>query len=293
MLYNYFPVKVRKAIKNCLETYSDIEEIRVRCGQNIVFCNLSGKWFADSFGNFTKNSENGIKLYKDDLKEMLKYFTQNSVYAMQQDIKNGFITLTDGTRVGLGGRGVVKNGCIENINNIFSYNIRIPRQVAGWGVDLFEKIKVNNKNVLIIAPPGLGKTTLLRNMIKYASDCGKNISVIDEKCEIVPIADGRLIFDLGQNTDVLSDVPKNCGINIMLRTMNPEIIAIDELLTEEDFDVVKNASASGIKIFATFHGKCKEDYLLKVKKFGADELKFDCYIAIAQNEKGERIAEEI
>lgn len=289
MIYNYFPVKVREVIKKGLETYNHIEEIRVRCGQNIVFCNQSNKLFLDESGNLTEYFERGIKLYKDDMKEMLKYFTQNSVYAMQQDIKNGFVTLADGTRIGLCGRCVVKNGEIENINNISSFNIRLSRQVAEWGYEIFDEIRVTDKNILIIAPPGLGKTTLLRSLIKYVSDCGMNVSVVDEKCEISPVSEGNMIYDLGINTDVLSDAPKNSGINAVLRTMNPQIIATDELLTKEDFELIKNISLSGVKILSTFHGKSLNDYETKMKSFGLSGSVFDCYIAISLNENYERV----
>lgn len=289
MLYNYFPLRIRDVIKNCIEERDDVEEIRVRCGQNIVFSNRTGKWFVNKSGHLTRSSDDSVKLFKDDLKEMLKYFTQNSVYAMQQDIKNGFITLPDGTRVGLCGRCIIKNGEIENISNISSFNIRLSRQISGWGYDLFRKIGVHNKNVLIIAPPGYGKTTLLRNMIKYASDIGKNISVIDEKSEISPVSEGLRIYDLGLNTDVLSDVPKDKGVNMMLRTMNPEIIAVDEMLSKEDFEIIKNTALSGVKIFATFHGSGADDYISKSEAFLGEEFEFDSYIIITENENFKRV----
>lgn len=289
MLYNYFPVRLRKIVKKCMENRDDIEEIRVRCGQNIMFCNRGSKWYVNSSGLLTSSADEGVKLYKDDLKEMIKYFTQNSVYAMQQDIKNGFITLPNGTRVGLCGRCIIKNGEIENISSISSFNIRISRQIVGWGYDVFRKIGAYDKNVLIIAPPGYGKTTLLRNLIKYVSDYGKNISVIDEKSEISPMAEGTRIYDLGINTDILSDVPKDKGINMMLRTMNPEIVAVDEVLTEEDFAIIKNTALSGVRIFATFHGSSTEDYILKAKSFLGEYLEFDSYIEILENENSGRV----
>ena len=282
MLYNYFPDRVREIVRKRLEFDDTIEEIRVRCGQNIVFCTYNDKFFLDETGNFTKDFNDSIKLHKEDLKEMLKYFTRNSVYAVQQDIRNGFVTLSDGTRVGLCGRCIVNNGTIENINNISSFNIRLSRQVIGWGDNIFNEIDVSKKNILIISPPGGGKTTLLRNMIKYASCNGKNVSVVDEKSEIAPFSEGERIYDLGINTDVLSDISKQSGINIMLRTMNPEIIATDELLTKDDFEVLKNTSASGVKVFATFHGINKNDYLTKAKTFGVTENFFDCYIIISK-----------
>ena len=289
MIYNYFPVKIRDIVKKSLEVCDNIEEIRIRSGQNIVFCGSDSKWFIDNTGQFTGDKKNGLKLFKDDLKEMIKYFTLNSVYAMQQDIKNGFITLTDGTRVGLCGRCVIKDGEIENITNISSFNIRMSRQVDGWGNKTFDEIGPESQNTLIIAPPGYGKTTLLRNMIKYASDYGKNVSVIDERCEISPVSEGDRVYDLGVNTDVLSDTSKIIGVNIMLRTMNPEIIAVDEILTKEDFQMLRNTALSGVKIFATFHGKSKNDYERKANAFIGNEHIFDNYIIISKNEKNNRV----
>lgn len=289
MLYNYFPIRIREIVKRCMSSFNNIEEIRIRCGQNIVFCTCNDKLFVSSNGTFTHKETDGVKLYKEDLKEMIKYFTKNSVYAMQQDIKNGFITLSDGTRVGLCGRCVIKNGELENINNISSFNIRLSRQIEEWGYNVFDELGVCNKNVLIIAPPGGGKTTLLRNLIKFASDNGENISVVDERSEISPISDGEKVFNMGMNTDVLSDISKGDGINLMLRTMNPDIIAIDEMLTKEDFKVVKNTFLSGVKVFATFHGMSKMDYIEKADSLTEREIPFDCYITISYSKNNERV----
>jgi len=288
MLYNYFPVRIRETVRRALSYSQSIEEIRVRCGQNIIFCDSNGKWFVDNSGNLTKSFDESIKISKEDMKEMMKYITRNSVYAMQQDIKNGFVTLSDGTRVGLCGRCVVKNGKLENINNFSSFNIRLSRFIEGWGTEVFEKVGVCTKNVLVIAPPGYGKTTLLRNMIKFASDKGRNVSVVDEKCEISPMNEGVCVYELGNNTDILGDINKMIGIHIMIRTMNPEIIATDELLTADDFKALKNASLSGVNIYATFHGTCKEDYYEKAGIFGIDKAFFDCYILIRKNKSNKR-----
>ncbi len=297
MLYNYFPLRVRDAVKQGLKNNTDIEEIRVRCGQNITFCSLNSKCFLDKNGNLIKNTNEGVRLHKEDLKEMFKYFTQNSVYAMQQDIKSGFITLPDGTRVGICGRCITKCGIVENINDISSFNIRLSRQIDGWGNNIFNKFDLAERNVLIIAPPGYGKTTLLRNMIKYASDMGKNVSVIDERSEISPFSEGARIYDLGLNTDVLSDIYKKEGINIMLKTMNPEIIATDEILSKEDFEIINNISVSGVKIFATFHGITEKDYFDKARIFGITKTPFDCFLIISKNHSGRtinyRLLEEI
>lgn len=289
MIYDYFPQRIRSAVQKACNNNKYIEEIRVRCGQNIIICDNHDRWFLDTNGNLTKSVNSTIILYKNDLKEMFGLITHNSVYAMQQDIKNGFITLPDGSRVGLCGRCVIKNGKIENINNISSFNIRLSRQVKDWGSDIFRKLDICTKNVLIVAPPGYGKTTLLRNMVKFVSDNGKNVSVLDERCEISPMYDGEMICDLGVNTDVLSDVPKKEGIAMLLRTMNPDFIATDEIMTKEDFELVTYLTNSGVNVFATFHGKDVNDYISKTKLFGIDGNIFDCFIIISKTDVGRDI----
>jgi len=283
MIYNYFPYALRETIKAALYNCKHLEEIRVRAEKNIVFCESNNRWFVDCNGKLTNDITKGVKVSQKQLEDIIKYLTQNSVYAMQDEIKKGFITIKDGSRVGICGKCIVRDDKIENIKQVSSINIRIAHEVKDCGLEVYKKVCDRSKNLLIISPPGHGKTTLLRDLIRLTSNNGKNVSVVDERCEIAPIIEGKPIFDVGINTDVLSDSPKDIGINMVLRTMNPQIIAVDEIATKEDFEAVLRATNSGVKIFATFHGNTKQDYYDKINAFGVSKILFDNYIYISKN----------
>ena len=190
--------------------------------------------------------------------EALEYISTFSLYAYEDDIRQGFITIKGGHRVGIAGKVVVENGRIRTISNISSINIRISHQVIGCGINAMDYIGSgeNIHNTLIISPPGVGKTTLLRDILRLISDEYKlKVSIVDERSEIASCYKGIPGNDVGIRTDIYDCCPKVEGIMLMIRAMSPQVLAVDEVGGIDDINALIRAIHAGIKLVATAHGQ--------------------------------------
>ena len=193
-----------------------------------------------------------------DIAETVERISQYSLYAMEEELRMGYITLPGGHRVGVVGKAVVEGGNIRTIRPISGLNIRICRAVKGCGDRVLPQIL--NHNTMIISPPGCGKTTLLRDIIRLMSDKSKlTVGVVDERSEIGGSYKGVPQNDVGIRTDILDGCPKAEGMMLLLRAMSPDVIAVDELGGESDALAVENVCNAGIKIICTVHGYGLED----------------------------------
>ena len=220
-----------------------MEELRLRCGQPPA-CRIAGKERALPLAPVTPELLRGI----------LEQATQRSAYAMQEMTRCGFVTLPGGHRLGICGTAVVQNGTITALREPSSLNLRIARQPDGIADRLRDTLWARPQSVLLCGAPGSGKTTLLRDLIRQLSDrFGWRICVVDERLELAACASGVPQFRLGAHTDVLSGAPKAAGIELLLRTMNPEWIAVDEITAEADIAAIRRASYCGVRFLATAH----------------------------------------
>lgn len=167
-------------------------------------------------------------------------------------VSNGYITSKGGHRIGLCGEAVIKDGVFSGLRTVSSLCIRIARDFSGISKDLAQL----SGSTLILGAPGWGKTTLLRDLIRQKSERGTHISVLDEREELFPTG----IFP-GNRTEVLRGCPKSQGVDMLLRTMEPQTIAMDEITAEEDCKALVQAAWCGVELLATAHAASLEDYL--------------------------------
>ena len=261
-ILRYFPNKIYQIFSNLLQENpqiaNELQEIRIRVDKPIIL-KLREKDLILQYN-----------ILQTEILQIVERLCENSIYAYKNQICEGFITIKGGHRVGLTGSCVIENGKITNIKYISSLNIRIAREVKNCSTRILREIReIENKtiyNSIIVAPPGRGKTTILRDIIRRLSDGieeinfrGKTCGVVDERGEIAAMYKGAPQNDVGIRTDIIENVSKNKGVHMLIRTMAPEIIACDEIGSKEDVEAIHYALYSGVKGIFTMHGKNVED----------------------------------
>lgn len=241
---SYFPGQYANAVdKLSLSQQGEIEELRLRNGFPPTI--LLGK-------------EEEL-LHKDCvtgkiLEEILLHATGQAIYSAKEMLKKGFLTVPGGHRLGICGTAVYKSDEIAFLKDVSSINLRIASQRLGFSIPTVQYLWTHPDSTLIVAPPGWGKTTLLRDLILQLSKRFRwRICVCDERMELAACLEGAPQFDLGPTTDVISGAFKSEGISMLLRTMNPQWIAVDEITSEEDVSAMCKASYCGVRFLATAH----------------------------------------
>ena len=261
-ILRYFPNSLYENLSNIFKQnpiiWDRLQEIRIRVGRPIIL-KLRDQ---DILLEYTVS--------QSEILQMLERLCENSIYAYKNQICEGFITVKGGHRVGIAGSCVIENGKIINVKYISSLNFRIAREIINCSTNILREVidKENETifNTIIVAPPGKGKTTILRDLIRILSNGikeidfrGMNCGVVDERGEIAACYKGIPQNDVGVRTDVIENVSKDKGIHMLIRSMAPQIIACDEIGSIEDVLAIKYALSSGVKGIFTMHGKNMDD----------------------------------
>ena len=231
------------------------EEIRLRVGRPISITLSEGEVFLPG----------SPIIVSKDLYTVLEIATKASAHTALERVRQGFVTVQGGHRLGLCGSIVSADGNIHNMRCISSLNIRIAKQITGIGNLLLRDIRAQGEmpSILVLAPPGAGKTTLLRDLIRGISSgiggAALRVGVADERGELGAVWDGVPQFDLGPHTDILDGCSKAEGLMMLLRGMNPQVLAVDEITAPEDIDALHMASGCGVSLLATAHGRSMDD----------------------------------
>jgi stage III sporulation protein AA len=219
-----------------------------------------------------------------DINETMERISRYSYYAFESELAQGYITLPGGHRVGVAGQAVVENGTVKTWRYISGLTIRIAHSVKGCADTVLPHIYNDNgffMNTMIISPPGFGKTTLLRDIVRQISDAGLTVGLVDERSEVAGCFQGIPQNDVGKRTDVLDSCPKAEGMVMLLRAMAPNVVAVDELGGEKDAHAVEQVLNAGVKLLCTAHGYGVEDIrtnpaLVRLMERGV----FDCFIVL-------------
>ncbi|MBV1816967.1 stage III sporulation protein AA [Clostridium cochlearium] len=247
-----------KEIKNQLNAFNfkNIQEIRIRAEKPIIVKEGSNEVITNYMATL------------EDISSVVKRMSSYSIYAYDDEIKQGYITIKGGHRVGICGKCVLDGEKVKTIKYPASLNIRICREVEGCSNKILPYVLKSSmvENTIIISPPNCGKTTLLRDIAKNLSNGikrlnlrGVKVCVIDERSEIASCVNGVPQLNIGLRTDVLDSCPKSQGIMMAIRSMSPEVIVCDEIGSREDIESIIKAMNSGVKLITTVHGYDVED----------------------------------
>ena len=301
-LFQIFSERIRRILEEFRKGADGIEEVRIRAGAPLfVICRDQ---------EYMVGAEAGFRVSAKDVEETLQCAARYSLYAYEEELRQGFLTVQGGHRIGVAGRVVAEGGRIRTIQPVTFLNVRFAHQVCGCadGVMpfLLEEQTGNLRNTLFISPPRCGKTTLLRDVIRQVSDGvpvpygaavpgsltapdgdsgGRRrsftVGVVDERSEIAACFQGIPQNDVGVRTDVLDGCPKALGMMLLIRSMAPEVVAVDEIGSKEDLDALRYVMNCGCRILATVHGTSMEDI---EKKPGLGEFlrerRFERYVVL-------------
>lgn len=270
MLFSLVPNYILDAVKQV--NLSSLAEIRLRVGAPVMVNVLGKNYFLTPSGT-SEHDHDAIICKNSTIEYVLSQASNNSLYTINDQLINGYITVKGGIRIGVAGEVVTVNGNIKTIKNITSLNIRIPHEIKNCSLNSYLYLTKNNipLNTLVLSPAGAGKTTFIRDFAYQLSKRNKgiNILIVDERSEITGISEGLMTLNAG-NVDVICNSKKKFAFENGIRSLKPDVIITDELNLSSDMQAIEYAISSGVSVIATIHASTIHD--LKNKSGFSDVL---------------------
>ena len=265
-LIQIFSENIRLIVKKMKIDAESLQEIRMRVEKPFLILADGEEYCVTEKGELTKQEQKGYIVTKQEIMETISYITHYSLYAYEDEVRQGFLTIEGGHRIGIAGKMVMEGNRIKNIKYISFLNIRITHEKKGCADELLPYIIDQGRicHTLLVSPPRGGKTTILRDLVRQLSNGtkflpGVTVGVVDERSEIGGSYMGVPQNDLGIRTDVLDCCPKAEGMMMLIRSMSPHVIAVDEIGDYEDSRAIEAVMNCGCKVLATVHGSSIED----------------------------------
>ncbi|THF75913.1 stage III sporulation protein AA [Cohnella fermenti] len=295
-----FPASLRARLDKLPDSVIEsLEEVRVREGRPLEISYGSRYAFLTPDGLLSGDHREGYRTSREECQAFLEKLTDHSLYAMEEELKRGYVTVSGGHRVGLAGRTVLEGGHVRHLRDVAAFNVRIARARVGCSAavlpGLLDPAARSIRHTLLVSPPQQGKTTLLRDLARAISAGewndpsargwrGRKVGIVDERSEIAACERGVPTFDLGPRTDVLDACPKAEGMMMLVRSMSPEVIVVDEIGRPEDADALREALHAGVRVLATAHAADLADVFERpVLSALAREGMFGAYIVLSRS----------
>lgn len=294
-LNGILPHQIRRIINRLPDEVRDgLEEIRIRKYRPLEIIYNHRSAFVGFDSQLVPHSSLAYRPTEEDCQCFLELTTQHSLYSFEEELKQGYITVAGGHRIGLAGRTIVTSGQVKMIRDVGSFNIRVARQKEGTCQNLLpylidrQQRKWRMFHTLVLSLPGQGKTTLLRDIARSISQDESHtvpykqqkisckVAIIDERSELAACVQGRPSFDLGPRVDVMDACPKAQGMMMMIRSMSPDVLIVDEIGNRADVQAIQEARYAGIRVIASAHAAdfaeaCRSPILKEVIASGVFE----------------------
>lgn len=288
-LINIFSRNIREILNRVAIDFDEVQEIRLRVAAPLLIVYRNEEYYVTPQAALSKDRREAYIASKNELKDTVEYMSSYSLYAFEEEMKQGFLTIQGGHRIGIAGKTILDESGIKTMKYISFINVRLSHQVKGCASPVLPYLYEEGKEIchaLIISPPRCGKTTLLRDLIRQVSNgfeghAGLTVGVVDERSEIGACYQGIPQNELGIRTDILDCCPKARGMMMLIRTMSPRVIAVDEIGSREDLEAMEYVMNCGCKLIATVHGSSIDDLKQKpVLRKLVEERVFERYIVL-------------